>query len=175
MSMIVLNSTLMCAYAVPNPGVTLKENNLREIPGGHILDSQGVLVANRRSLLERPGLMAIVHELLERLEAHLKAEQVGRRGRGSSGHGAAVGVWVKRRKREAHAPGSDASIQLFKAGQQWTASCLQCQLKPCAAHSSTANPTPGMNLLPGMQLIQHNLAYGLVVAAVLLGHCQHAR
>lgn len=56
-------------------GVTLKENNLREIEGGRILDSQGVLVANRRSLLERPGLLAIVHELLERFDAHLKAEQ----------------------------------------------------------------------------------------------------
>lgn len=36
---------------------------------------QGVLVANRRSLLERPGLLAIVHELIERFDAHLKAEQ----------------------------------------------------------------------------------------------------
>lgn len=59
----------------PHAGVTLKENNLKEIKGGHVLDSQGVLVANRRSLLERPGLMAIVHELLERFDAHLKAEQ----------------------------------------------------------------------------------------------------
>lgn len=56
-------------------GVTLKENNLREIEGGRIVDSQGVLVANRRSLLERPGLLPIVHELLERFDAHLKAEQ----------------------------------------------------------------------------------------------------
>lgn len=36
---------------------------------------QGVLVANRRSLTERPAqLLPIVHELLERLDAHLKAE-----------------------------------------------------------------------------------------------------
>lgn len=57
-------------------GVTLKENNLREIDGGRILDSQGVLVANRRSLVERPGqLLPVLHELLERLDAHLKAEQ----------------------------------------------------------------------------------------------------
>ncbi|KAI8473461.1 MAG: hypothetical protein J3K34DRAFT_410827 [Monoraphidium minutum] len=56
-------------------GVTLKENNLREIEGGRIVESQGVLVASRRSLLERPGLLAIVHELLERFDAHLKAEQ----------------------------------------------------------------------------------------------------
>lgn len=56
-------------------GVTLKENNLREIEGGRIMDSQGVLVANRRSLTERPAqLLPIVHELLERLDAHLKAE-----------------------------------------------------------------------------------------------------
>ncbi len=56
-------------------GVTLKENNLREIEGGHIMDSEGVLVANRNSLLERPGLLAIVHELIERFDAHLKAEK----------------------------------------------------------------------------------------------------
>jgi ATP phosphoribosyltransferase len=57
-------------------GVTLKENNLREIDGGRILDSQGVLVANRRALMERPQqLLPVLHELLERLDAHLKAEQ----------------------------------------------------------------------------------------------------
>lgn len=36
--------------------------------------SQGVLVANRRSLEERAELLPVVHELLERLEAHLTAE-----------------------------------------------------------------------------------------------------
>lgn len=56
-------------------GVTLKENNLKEVEGGRIIDSQGVFVANKKSLLERPGLLRIVHELLERFEAHLKAEQ----------------------------------------------------------------------------------------------------
>lgn len=55
-------------------GVTLRENNLREIRGGTVLRSQGVLVANRRSLLERRGLLPIVRELLERLDAHLTAE-----------------------------------------------------------------------------------------------------
>jgi ATP phosphoribosyltransferase len=56
-------------------GVTLKENNLREIEGGRILDSQGVLVASRSSLLQRPGLLGIVRELIERLDGHLKAEE----------------------------------------------------------------------------------------------------
>lgn len=49
---------------------------MREIDGGRILDSQGVLVANRRALMERPQqLLPVLHELLERLDAHLKAEQ----------------------------------------------------------------------------------------------------
>lgn len=39
-----------------------------------MLQSEGVLVANKRSLLERPDLLPIVHELLERLEGHLVAD-----------------------------------------------------------------------------------------------------
>lgn len=49
-------------------GVTLRENNLKEIEGGRIMDSQGVLVANKQALREQPGLLAVVHELIERLE-----------------------------------------------------------------------------------------------------------
>ncbi|BDA42120.1 ATP phosphoribosyltransferase [Coccomyxa sp. Obi] len=56
-------------------GVTLRENNLKEIEGGRIIDSQGVLVANKRALREQPGLLTVVHELIERLEAHLKADK----------------------------------------------------------------------------------------------------
>lgn len=54
-------------------GVTLRENNLKEIDGGKIMESQGVLVGNRAALLERPDLLIIVHELIERFEAHLTA------------------------------------------------------------------------------------------------------
>ncbi|EYU26952.1 hypothetical protein ABFS82_14G089200 [Erythranthe guttata] len=54
-------------------GTTLKENNLKEIDGGVILESQAVLVASRRSLIQRKGVLDITHEMLERLEAHLKA------------------------------------------------------------------------------------------------------
>ena len=54
-------------------GVTLRENNLKELEGGLILESQGALVANRRALKERDGLLEVVHELIERFEAHLKA------------------------------------------------------------------------------------------------------
>ncbi|EFJ44610.1 hypothetical protein VOLCADRAFT_106379 [Volvox carteri f. nagariensis] len=95
-------------------GVTLRENNLKEIEGGNILESQGMLVGSRKSLLASPELldvglcvsgwgwgwgwrwrwrwvhflcgsvrvgmgmemgMEIVHELIERFDGHLKAEQ----------------------------------------------------------------------------------------------------
>lgn len=68
-------------------GVTLRENNLRELEGGtvptffssfnkflKVLESQGVLVGNRQALLKRRGLLRIVREFLDRLDAHLKAE-----------------------------------------------------------------------------------------------------
>ncbi|KAL0357187.1 UNVERIFIED_CONTAM: ATP phosphoribosyltransferase 2, chloroplastic [Sesamum calycinum] len=54
-------------------GTTLRENNLKEIEGGVILESQAVLVASRRSLVQRKGVLDITHEMLERLEAHLMA------------------------------------------------------------------------------------------------------
>ncbi|KAL0703728.1 hypothetical protein Bca4012_070153 [Brassica carinata] len=54
-------------------GTTLKENNLKEIEGGVVLQSQAALVASRRALTERTGALDTVHEILERLEAHLKA------------------------------------------------------------------------------------------------------
>jgi ATP phosphoribosyltransferase len=55
-------------------GVTLRENNLKELEGGKIMSSEGVLVVNKTSLLNRPGMLELVHELLERLEAHLIAQ-----------------------------------------------------------------------------------------------------
>lgn len=55
-------------------GTTLRENNLKMIEGGRILNSEGVLVASRKALLSKPGLLQLVKELIERLEAHLTAE-----------------------------------------------------------------------------------------------------
>jgi ATP phosphoribosyltransferase len=48
-------------------GVTLRENNLKEIEGGHILDSQGILVGSRRALRERSGLLEVLFQGLARL------------------------------------------------------------------------------------------------------------
>ena len=40
-------------------GVTLRENNLKELKGGDILESEGILIANRKSLLDRAGLLQV--------------------------------------------------------------------------------------------------------------------
>ena len=50
--------------------MTLRENNLKEIEGGRILDSEGILVANKRSLKDE-RLLKIVRELIERFEVGL--------------------------------------------------------------------------------------------------------
>ena len=63
-----------CILDLVSSGTTLRENNLKQIEGGRVLESQGVLVASRTALLNRPGTLEIIHELLERLEAHLRAE-----------------------------------------------------------------------------------------------------
>ena len=65
-----------CILDLVSSGTTLRENNLKEIEGGRVLDSQGCLVASREALLKRPGVLEIVHEMLERLEAHLRANGV---------------------------------------------------------------------------------------------------
>ena len=57
-------------------GVTLRENNLKEIKGGRIMDSQGVLVGNAAALRENPELLAVVHELMERLEVRHAAHHL---------------------------------------------------------------------------------------------------
>ncbi|TYI34019.1 hypothetical protein ES332_A04G174300v1 [Gossypium tomentosum] len=54
-------------------GTTLRENNLKEIEGGVVLESQAVLVASRKALIQRKGALDITHEILERFEAHLRA------------------------------------------------------------------------------------------------------
>ncbi|XP_011628900.1 ATP phosphoribosyltransferase 2, chloroplastic [Amborella trichopoda] len=54
-------------------GTTLRENNLKEVEGGVVLESQGVFVASKRALIQRKGVLDTAHEMLERFEAHLRA------------------------------------------------------------------------------------------------------
>ncbi|XVE94139.1 hypothetical protein REPUB_Repub01dG0255400 [Reevesia pubescens] len=54
-------------------GTTLKENNLKEIEGGVVLESQVVRVTSRKALIQQKGVLDTTHEILERFETHLRA------------------------------------------------------------------------------------------------------
>jgi ATP phosphoribosyltransferase len=54
-------------------GTTLRENRLKPIEGGALLASQACLIGNRHALKTRPEALAIAKQLLEFIEAHLRA------------------------------------------------------------------------------------------------------
>lgn len=56
-------------------GVTLRENRLKLIGGGSVLESQACLIGNRRNLLADPGRLEATHSLLELMDAFLRARQ----------------------------------------------------------------------------------------------------
>jgi ATP phosphoribosyltransferase len=55
-------------------GTTLRDNRLRPLVDGTILDSQAVLIGNRASLVGRPEALELVRQMLEYVEAHLRGE-----------------------------------------------------------------------------------------------------
>ncbi len=55
-------------------GTTLRDNHLRPLDDGEILSSQAALIANREALQTRPDVLAVARQLLEYIEAHLRAE-----------------------------------------------------------------------------------------------------
>lgn len=54
-------------------GTTLRDNRLRTLEDGLVLSSQACLVAHRSSLKSRPEVLAMARQLLEFIEAHLRA------------------------------------------------------------------------------------------------------
>lgn len=56
-------------------GTTLRENHLKPIDGGVIVDSQACLIGNRRILRERPEVVETVRTLLELMDAALQGRQ----------------------------------------------------------------------------------------------------
>ncbi len=54
-------------------GQTLRDNRLRPLIDGVILTSQAALIANRNALQKEPQTLAIARQLLEFIEAHLRA------------------------------------------------------------------------------------------------------
>ncbi len=54
-------------------GITLRDNHLRPLNDGLILQSQACLIANRQALKKRPDVLAVARQLLEYMEAHFRA------------------------------------------------------------------------------------------------------
>jgi ATP phosphoribosyltransferase len=54
-------------------GVTLRENRLKQIEGGRLLQSEMVFIGNCTALTQRPKVLAVARQMLERIEAHLRA------------------------------------------------------------------------------------------------------
>ncbi len=58
---------------VVDTGTTLKENRLRPLVDGTVRESQAALIVNGRQLAADPEKLALVRELLERIEAAIRA------------------------------------------------------------------------------------------------------
>jgi ATP phosphoribosyltransferase len=54
-------------------GVTLRENRLKRIADGILLTSEACLIGNRCALKNRPAVLTVAKQLLEFIEAHLRA------------------------------------------------------------------------------------------------------
>ena len=59
-------------------GTTLRENGLRILVDGTIIDSQAVIVGNGRALANDPEKLALTRKLLEKIEANLRANRYQR-------------------------------------------------------------------------------------------------
>ncbi|GJM41869.1 MAG: ATP phosphoribosyltransferase [Ardenticatenaceae bacterium] len=55
-------------------GITLRDNHLRPIDDGLILSSQACLIANKMALKTRPEVLTVAQQLIEYIEAYLRAE-----------------------------------------------------------------------------------------------------
>ncbi|HVO69419.1 MAG TPA: ATP phosphoribosyltransferase [Aggregatilineaceae bacterium] len=73
-----LESAPMVGYAdfiadITSTGTTLHENRLRVLDGGTIVRSQAVLIGNRTALATRPDVLEATRQMLEFIEAYLRA------------------------------------------------------------------------------------------------------
>jgi ATP phosphoribosyltransferase len=73
-----LESATTVGYAdliadISSSGTTLRENRLRPLPDGTILQSQAIMIGNRQALAGRPDVLSVTRQLLEFIEAHMRA------------------------------------------------------------------------------------------------------
>src|SRR5258708_8362374 len=62
---------------ITSSGVTLRENRLKAIAGGVVVESQACLIGNRRGLPSDPQRLEATRGLLELMEAYLRSRQQG--------------------------------------------------------------------------------------------------
>ncbi|MSQ34759.1 MAG: ATP phosphoribosyltransferase [Dehalococcoidia bacterium] len=63
---------------IVDTGTTLRENRLRPLADGTVVESQAALVANGRQLASDPEKLRVLREMLERIEASLRARDFQR-------------------------------------------------------------------------------------------------
>lgn len=56
-------------------GTTLRENHLKQIDGGLIVDAQACLIGNRQALVQSPELMDVVRTLTEFIDAYMNGRE----------------------------------------------------------------------------------------------------
>ena len=57
-------------------GSTLRENRLKRLRDGTVIESEGCFIANRRSLAQNPAALETVRQLIERIEARRQADDL---------------------------------------------------------------------------------------------------
>ena len=63
---------------ISSTGVTLRENRLRPLLDGTVIDSQAALVGNGRLLAAEPARLALMRAILERIESSIRARKYQR-------------------------------------------------------------------------------------------------
>ena len=59
---------------ITSTGTTLRENNLRPLEDGTIIQSQATFIGNRESLVSKPDVLTVTEQMLEFIAAYLRAK-----------------------------------------------------------------------------------------------------
>ncbi|MCS7206707.1 MAG: ATP phosphoribosyltransferase [Dehalococcoidia bacterium] len=107
---------------ISSSGTTLRENRLKPLSDGVILSSQACLIGNLVRLKEDPQRLALARVLLERMEAHLRAQEYYQVTANLQGESAeAVAAHVLRRREVAGVQGPTIAPVFSADGRGWYA------------------------------------------------------
>jgi len=122
-----LESAPIVGYAdfiadITSTGTTLRENRLRALDDGTIVGSQAILIGNRAALTARPDVLAATRQMLEFIEAHLRARgqyMIFANMRGSSMEDVAARVFSQPDLGGLQGPTISPMITRQEVGQWW--------------------------------------------------------